>query len=78
VGFRAGLDTEARRKILCLCWESNPGRPLCSQTTILTERLHGAISQKTAISILLAASTSNLNKSFELQPDIEFKFIFVE
>jgi hypothetical protein len=28
VGPRAGLDAETRRKILCLCRESNPGRPL--------------------------------------------------
>jgi hypothetical protein len=26
VGLRAGLDTEARGKILCLCRGSNPGR----------------------------------------------------
>jgi hypothetical protein len=26
----AGLDTEARGKILCLYRESNPGRPVCS------------------------------------------------
>jgi hypothetical protein len=30
VGLRAGLDTKARRKILCLCQRSNPGRPVCS------------------------------------------------
>jgi hypothetical protein len=28
VGPRAGLDTEARGKILCLCRESNPDRPV--------------------------------------------------
>jgi hypothetical protein len=32
VGFRAGLDTEATGIILCLCWGSNPGRSVCSQT----------------------------------------------
>jgi hypothetical protein len=34
VGFRAGLDTEIRGKILCLCLclGSNPGRSVCSQT----------------------------------------------
>jgi hypothetical protein len=32
VGPRAGLDAEARGKILCLCRESNPGRPVRSQT----------------------------------------------
>jgi hypothetical protein len=37
VGLRAGLDTDARRKILCPCRGSNPGRPVRSQTTILTE-----------------------------------------
>jgi hypothetical protein len=31
VGLTAGLDTEARRKILFLCWGSNPGHPACSQ-----------------------------------------------
>jgi hypothetical protein len=28
VGLRAGLDAEARGKILYLCWGSNPGRPV--------------------------------------------------
>jgi hypothetical protein len=37
VGPRADLDEEARRKILCLCRGSNPGRPVRSQDTILTE-----------------------------------------
>jgi len=32
VGPRAGLDTEARGKILCVCQGSNPGRTVCSQT----------------------------------------------
>jgi hypothetical protein len=32
VGPRAGLDTEVRHKILCLCRESNPGCPVCSPT----------------------------------------------
>jgi hypothetical protein len=32
VGLRAGLDTETRGNILCLCRGSNPGRPVCIQT----------------------------------------------
>jgi hypothetical protein len=32
VGPRAGLDAEARRKILCFCRGSNPGRPVRSQS----------------------------------------------
>jgi hypothetical protein len=32
VGPRAGLDTEARRKILCLCRGSNPSHPVRSQS----------------------------------------------
>jgi hypothetical protein len=32
---RAGLDTDAREKILCLCRESNPARPVCCQTLYL-------------------------------------------
>jgi hypothetical protein len=32
VGRTAGLDTEARGRILCLCRGSNPGIPVCSQT----------------------------------------------
>jgi len=32
VGPRAGLDTEARGKIRCLCRGSNLGRPVCCQT----------------------------------------------
>jgi hypothetical protein len=35
VGPRAGLDTEAREKILCVCRESNPGYPVCSQTVLV-------------------------------------------
>jgi hypothetical protein len=32
VGLRAILDTDTRRKIVCLCRDSNPGRPVCSQS----------------------------------------------
>jgi hypothetical protein len=32
MGLRAGLDVEARGKLICLCQRSNPGRPVCSQT----------------------------------------------
>jgi hypothetical protein len=32
VGSRAGLDAGARRKIICFCRGSNPGRPVRSQT----------------------------------------------
>jgi hypothetical protein len=32
VGPRASLDAEARRKILCLCWGSNPSHPVRGQT----------------------------------------------
>jgi len=32
VGPRAGLNAEARGKILGLCWGENPGQPICSQT----------------------------------------------
>jgi hypothetical protein len=31
VDFTAGLDTEARGKVLCLRRGSNPGIPFCSQ-----------------------------------------------
>jgi hypothetical protein len=31
-GPRAGLDAQTTRKILCLCWGSNPGHPVHSQT----------------------------------------------
>jgi hypothetical protein len=34
VGFRAGLDTEARGKINYLYRGSNPGRPVCIQTLL--------------------------------------------
>jgi hypothetical protein len=37
VGHKAGMDAEARRKILCLCRGSNPGHPVRSQDTKLTE-----------------------------------------
>jgi hypothetical protein len=32
VGLRAGLGTEARVKIICLCRGSSSGRPVCSET----------------------------------------------
>jgi hypothetical protein len=32
VGLRAGPETDAREKIICLCRGSNTGRPVCSQT----------------------------------------------
>jgi hypothetical protein len=31
IGHRAGLDTVEKRKPLT-CWDSNPGRPACSQS----------------------------------------------
>jgi hypothetical protein len=31
-GLRTGLGTEVRGKILCFCWGSNLGHPICSQT----------------------------------------------
>jgi hypothetical protein len=34
VGSGAGMDAETRRKILCLCRESNPDRPVRSQTEL--------------------------------------------
>jgi hypothetical protein len=34
VSLIAGLDTEAREKILCLCRAWNPGRPVCSWTLL--------------------------------------------
>jgi hypothetical protein len=41
VGLRAGLVTEVRGKILCLCRGSNLRRPICSQTLHWpSQRLH--------------------------------------
>jgi len=37
VGPRAGQDPAAKRKIPCSCRESNPGCPVRSLVTILTE-----------------------------------------
>jgi hypothetical protein len=38
VGLRAGVVTEARGKVLCFCWGSNPSSQVYSQEdTILTE-----------------------------------------
>jgi hypothetical protein len=37
VGPRAGLDAVAKRKTLYPCRDSNPGRPVRSLVTILTE-----------------------------------------
>jgi len=37
VGPRAGPDAMVKRKILCPCRESNPGRPARSLVTVLTE-----------------------------------------
>jgi hypothetical protein len=44
IGWEAGwvlehVLTEARGKILCLCWGSKLGSPVCSQDAILTELL---------------------------------------
>jgi hypothetical protein len=46
VGHKADLDTVAKRKNPCPCWESNPGRPAHSLDSILTElpRLHPFVS----------------------------------
>jgi hypothetical protein len=45
-GLRAGLDTEARGKILCIFRVSNPVRRVCSQTLYwpITQLLHRAVS----------------------------------
>jgi hypothetical protein len=68
VGLRAGLDIQARGKILCLCWGSNPGRSLCSQTLFrlsypsLTSHLtprHGYMSSSFCV-VLFCASTGLL------------------
>jgi hypothetical protein len=47
VALRAGLDTEARGNILCLCRGSNPGRPIvqsvirhCTGINILMSRIY--------------------------------------
>jgi hypothetical protein len=37
VGSRVGVGAVAKRKILCHCRVSNPGRPACSLVTILSE-----------------------------------------
>jgi hypothetical protein len=37
VGLRAGLDTEARGKVICLCRASNPRSSSLQPDTILTE-----------------------------------------
>jgi len=37
VGFRAALDAVAKRKLPCLCWESNLGHLARSLVTVLTE-----------------------------------------
>jgi hypothetical protein len=37
MGPRAGLETEAKEKLLCLYRGSNTGHQVCSQTLILTE-----------------------------------------
>jgi hypothetical protein len=34
VSLRAGLDTQARVKIPCLCWGLNPSHPICSRLLI--------------------------------------------
>jgi hypothetical protein len=38
VSLRAGLDIEARGKILCLCWGSNPGHPVCTELNKIKKR----------------------------------------
>jgi hypothetical protein len=37
MGPGIGLDAVMKRKNLCPCWGSNPGHPICSSITILTE-----------------------------------------
>jgi hypothetical protein len=37
MGHRVGLDAAAKRKSLCLCQESNSGRPARDLVTVLTE-----------------------------------------
>jgi hypothetical protein len=40
--LRAGLDAEARGKILCLCRGSNPGHPVRSQTELFIKFLENS------------------------------------
>jgi hypothetical protein len=66
VGLRAGLDTEARGKILYLCRGWNPSRPVCSET-ILT-----ALPQLLFLTFISTVSMGNqglhnLHNSYSLQ-----------
>jgi len=37
MGTRVGVDAVAKRKNPCICRESNPGSPVRSRVTVLTE-----------------------------------------
>jgi hypothetical protein len=43
VGFRAGVDTEARGKMICFCQGSNSGRPVYSQALYCLSTLQGKL-----------------------------------
>jgi hypothetical protein len=56
VGPRDGLHAEVRGKTLCLCRGSNPGRPVRSQTLLITCKEHVCLK-------LLRGSASNETRS---------------
>jgi hypothetical protein len=76
VGFRAGLDPVEERKMSCLCQETNPGCPARSYTDRAIQEfwdithysvLHGLISQKIKLFVLLSGFKKKLNTILKLQ-----------
>jgi hypothetical protein len=61
VGLRAGLDSEATGKILCLCLGSNPGRPVCSHYTELPRLLHATAVLPSLVRLLKKCEKSERN-----------------
>jgi hypothetical protein len=74
VGLRAGLDTEVRGKILCLCQGSNPSYPICSDTILTKLSLKCVLGNTSVSNLALTVFSENIfSRYFILRKLIKMK-----
>jgi hypothetical protein len=79
VGLRVDLDAEARRKILCPCRGSNPGRPGRSQTLYrLSYRGSSDVRYDTEIKLRMCESAYNGSSVLNVKADGTYGYHLAE